>query len=146
MPTDAKENLVLTTLLTALAGIAGVAYLTSPTVIEGPPADSIEASACPLVSVHFARTEILGAETGSATHKWRLHYAIWCHHTTRRGVAQIKADVMRVIFAAEAVFTGAYGQPMWAGDFNMRDDMYRSGVVSGGVLAYLDLEADHASP
>ena len=131
-------------------GTPAVDWLTDPTVFEGTPADAVPHDLGLLLYFHHVRTEVLGAEQGTAEHRHRAFFHVYCVSpdtgTGPRDVLALKADVLRAIFAAEGTFTSAFGQPMYPLGYGYRDDMAGAGLSVGVQEFALDMEISHTAP
>jgi hypothetical protein len=143
---DATENRILDALLPILQGIGTPAgsWLTAPEVAEGIPPDSVPVG--DRLYVHHVRTDEVAPEAGTSTHYFRARFAVWIFAETVRRVCQIKADVLRALFAGETALTSAFGQPVWPSEFIERDDLSSSGQAAGRLEVFLDVVISHSAP
>lgn len=147
MPAQALENRIVDLLVTTLQAIGTPAssWLTQPTVAEGVPADAVPRATKPLVYVRNVLTgPTPGQEAGTSSHTLRVTVLVVVLATTVRTVNNVKADILRALFAAEQTFTDAFKQPMWPADFEVLDDMKSAGYIIGHLQLFMDVYLDHA--
>lgn len=143
---EATENRILDVLVPILKGIGTPtgSWLTAPTVSEGIPPDAVPSG--DRVYVHHVRTDDVPPEAGVASHYFRVRFAVWIFAVTVRRVCQIKADVLRAVFAGEAALTSAFGQPAFPQEFMERDDLSSAGQAAGRLEVFLDVVISHSAP
>jgi len=152
-PAEASENRALDALVNVLLtiGAPAASWLTVPTVNVGIPPDSVPSDAGALLYVHHVRTEAIPAEVGRAYHRNRAYFHVYGFVPDRdsggpRLLLNLKADVLRAVFAAEGSVTTLFGQPFFPGSFGYRDDMISAGMSAGVQELTLDLELSHTQP
>lgn len=147
MATEAKDNLILSSLLAVLQGINGPStYLTMPSVAEGVPPDAVPSvDVTPRVYLHHVRTDPApdAAAGGPTVHRWRARYDVWITSKSARTSNQVRADVLRAVYAAEGSLTTSYGQPVWPEDYARRDDLTRAGVDFAVLSLFIEYQTDH---
>lgn len=153
MPTEATENRVQDLLLSILQGIGDVPsqWLTTPSVALGVPSDAVVRQANPQVFLEYARTEARDGESDTASHAARLYYNIWCVSSDPtangwRDVVNLKADVLRALYAAEGTIQSSFPYGAWPQSFQVRNDMQGAGVAVGVLEVVVDVVLSHSAP
>jgi hypothetical protein len=146
-PPEAKDNQILTSLMTALAAIGTPAtdWLTAPMLEEGIPPDSIPTvDVAPRIYVHQPRTGFPSDPPPGPKHRWRTHFDVWIVAKDLRTANRVRADVLRAVYAAAGTLQGAYGEPIYPGpeDFTRRDDLAPAGVHVALQPFYIDHVTD----
>lgn len=148
-PSEAKDNLIWTSLRTVLQGIGTPpsSWLTNPVVEEGIPPDSIPpVDLRPRIYLHHPRTGY-PAENLGPKHRRRTHFDAYVCAKDMRTVNQVAADILRAVRGAEGSLTTAYGQPVYDGpeDFTHRHDLARAGIHLAVQPLFIDHETDHTA-
>ncbi len=149
---QAMEVRATVALLAALAAIGtpSTSWLTKPTVAEGIPPDEVEASTCPRIYLQHVRTEYLDGEQFGTVHRHRAVFQAFllavADATGPRNVLNLKADVLRAVFAAEGAITTQFATPALPLSFEYRDDYRDAGIDAGVQELALDLEINHTDP
>lgn len=148
MPLDAMENRVLDAVLARLGtiGTPASSWNTSPTVLEGVPADATETLTKPRIMVESGRTDPEDNNVGPSQHGARVTLSVWLLAKDQRTVNKLKSDVLRALFAGEGALTSAVGQPVYPGEFSHRGDMRSVGRVVGQLVIFVDVVLSHTDP
>ena len=154
MPVDAIENRVLDSIKAELLkiGVPPANYLTVPSAPkEGVPGDALPGQSAPQLYYQHVRTSPNEPEAGTASHYGVVHLKIWCASSDPvngpRTVNKLKADVLRVLYAAEGTFQSAYKSfGIQIGEFAIRDDMATAGMSVCEFAVDVPFVMDHASP
>lgn len=153
-PTEATENRIADALISALSGIGTPApnWLTAPgTIAYGIPNDSLPATPSLQLYLQYQRTEEQDEQGSTATHRGRAHFTVWCVSMDstpagQRALVNLKADVLRALFAAEGTLQGSFVYGAWPDDFTIHEEMASAGVWAGGQNLHVDFEISHAAP
>lgn len=151
-PVVAFENRVIDLLSPALAGIGTPPsqWLSpAPEVHEGIPTDKVDFPEDPAGSVLYiqhVRTAPSEEEAGTATHTMRATFAVWIFSRTQRVSLDMKADVLRAVYALEGPMTSALQQPLYPTECTLPDDMRPAGFAVIAQLLQIDYQADHTNP
>jgi len=152
-PVDAFENRVLDQLMatTCLGGIGTppTSWLTVPVVAEGLPREIVpsDVATTPRIYVQHDRTgPSIGENQTLTRHHARAEFSAWIAAKDRSTLLQVKADVLRAVYAAEGTIAGALGMYVEAREFIQRDDLVTAGFALGQQILTIDFDTDHASP
>lgn len=149
MPLIATENRVMAALFAAFQtiGTPPSSWLSqSPQIIEGVPGDALPKANVPRVYLEHSRTDPTGPEAGVSSHYHRVQVVVWCVAKTPTDVNNLKADVLRALYANETSLAGLFGQPAWAGEFVHRRDLSDAGMAIGQQVVFVDVELAHNAP
>lgn len=139
MPNLAPESLMLAAMQTELQKI-GTAPIENwntqepPTLKLGYPGDPIEAPNAMMLWLQHIGTEFLDAEGGTATHRIKATFAVFCGSSHALDAMDrtlgLVNDVRRVMFAAEATMAASFDGGIWPGmcQFAGPDPAVRSGA------------------
>jgi hypothetical protein len=131
-------------------GVPPTAWLTVPGgVTLGPPGDPVPAKTAAKLYLQWIRTEPLPPAAGTSQHWARAHWGIWCASSAVNGlrlIKDLKADVLRALFAAEPTLIALTGYGLWPDGFLVRDDLSSIAVAIGVQLIYTDFLLDHTNP
>ena len=154
MALEATENRIADAILTALQAIGSAPtsfWSTSPLpASRGIPNDALVPNAKPMIFLQHLGTEPQDAESGTATHRARATFAVWCVSSDftagERITLNLKADVLRAIFAVENTIltVAAYGG--WPSGYTVHEDMAPAGFWCGQQLIYFDFNMTHTDP
>jgi hypothetical protein len=149
-PSEAKDNLIWTSLLAVLAGIGtpSTDWLTAPVVAEGIPSDALPAvDEIPRIYLHHSRTGYPSEGPPGPKHRRRTHFDAYVCAKDARTANRVQSDILRAIRSAEGALTTAYGQPVYDGpeEFTRRDDLSRAGVHVAVQPLFIDHETDHTA-
>lgn len=149
MPNPATENRLLDAIADVLEGIGTPApdWLTTPTVMIGIPGDALPEGVKQLILVAPVSTEMKSEDDeldgfGANSHSATAHFAIWCISGTEAGLVDalnIKADVLRALWAAEGALTPLAGGPVWVDRGELNLELSRAGYA-------VWMQRVHASP
>lgn len=151
-PLVAFENRVLDLLVPALTGIGTPAsgWLSPvPEVHEGVPPDAVTLPQEPgqsVLYVQHVRTEPAEGDVGTSTHSMRATFAVWIFSITQRIALNMKADVLRAVYALEGPMTTEMQQPLWPREATPPDDMKPAGFAVVAQVLSIDYSADHTNP
>jgi hypothetical protein len=146
MATEAVDNQLLGAFLALFQAIAGPAsYLTAPVVTEGVPPDPLPAvDQAPLLYVSHVRTDPANPPVTGPVHRWTARFAAWIAAKDQRTTNQVRADLLRRLYAGEAALTTAAQQPAYPLEFT-RLDANRAGVHLAVQLIAIDYQTDHTA-
>jgi hypothetical protein len=154
-PTEVLEARIQDSIVAEMAKIggAGVWRMTAaPLVAAGLPADPVPETSKHQVYVQYASTEMVPEGAGTVTRLARAHFNIVCMaldadaNVGLRMVLNLKADVLRAVYAAEAAFFSAYGYGIWVQGFSYDASMSNVGVAVGVQDVFVDFEMSTTAP
>jgi hypothetical protein len=146
MATEAVDNQILGALLALFQAIGGPStYLTTPLVAEGVPPDPLPAvDQAPLLYLSHVKTVPANPPVTGPVHRWTATYAAWIAAKDQRITNQVRADVLRRIYAGEGTLATAAQQPAYPLEFT-RLDANRAGVHLAVQLIAIDYQTDHTA-
>jgi hypothetical protein len=140
MPNPARENRLLDALLDQLnlIGQPPGDWSTAPAIAEGIPGDALPEGVKQQIYVAPVETRMVPEEddleaTGPVGHQAKTLFGIWCvsgDPDGTRDVLDMKADVLRALFAAEGTLqsqTDGFG--MWPANGRLMLEMSRAGFT-----------------
>lgn len=145
MPADAKENLILTSLMALFAPIvAGATYLTSPAIAEGPLPDPIPTvDVQPRVYVSHVTTETATPPRSGNHHRWTSRFVAWVCAKDQRTVNRVRKDILTALLNGEATMIAAYKEPAYPVDSDQLQGGVRAGVYLSPQVIEIQYETDH---
>lgn len=171
IPTESTENRIQDSIMAEMLkiGTAGGTWLTLgfqpyvaatiptdpvPQAVPGPPvpADWVGRVAKYQVYVQYSHTDMMDAASGTATRRAQAHYDVICMGLdgdltiAQRMMLNLRADVLRAVYAAEGTFYSVYKYGIWVGTFNHRPELSGAGVMSGSLDVFVDFDMSLQTP
>jgi hypothetical protein len=147
-PTEAKDNLIWTSLLVVFAAIGTppTSWRTAPVIVEGPPPDAIPpVDARPYVYLNHEGTGPPPSGGTLTRHAWRSRYMAYIAGKDARTVNNCREDLLQALYGAEGTLTSAYGQPVYPGpeDYHRPNELAKAGITIGLLPLFIDYDTDH---
>jgi hypothetical protein len=154
MPAEALENQALDALETELAKIGTAPtsnWLTTPTpeITVGVPGANVPGPNLMSLYLQHARSERGDDSVGTASHRLRCTFAVWCCSTHaadgHRRMLDLLTDVRRVLLAAEQTFyeTFSYGITLGASQYIGYDAYLKQGISGCALEVVIDMDLAH---
>jgi hypothetical protein len=154
MPAEALENQALDALETELAKIGTAPtsnWLTTPTpaITVGVPGANVPGPNAMSLYLQHARSEKGDDSVGTASHRLRVTFAVWCCSTHaadgHRRMLNLLTDVRRVLLAAEQTFyeTFSYGLTLGASQYIGYEAYLKQGISGCALEVVIDMDLAH---
>src|SRR6267142_2991242 len=147
-PTEVSEARIQDAIVVEMnkIGVAGSWLMTSkPFVDAGLPADPVPDMKYQIY-VQYSKTEMQAADAGTVTRRAHAMFEITCfargadQTVALRMLLNLKADVLRAIYAAESTFYSAWGYGIWCQNFSYDAAMSTAGIAVGVQEVFVDFE------